>query len=88
MSKNNFYSILALNNILEESLIKDEKKIIKLFNIVESSLKSSEQIDLLRFKKALYLIKNGKNSEGNEILKKLINKESQFKSLSEEALVE
>ena len=28
------------------------------------------------------------NSEGNEILKKLINKESQFKSLSEEALVE
>ena len=88
MSKNNFYSILALNNILEESLTKDEKKIISLFNIVESSLKSSEQIDLLRFKKALYLIKNGKNSEGNEILKKLINKESQFKSLSEEALVE
>ena len=50
--------------------------------------KSSEQIDLLRFKKALYLIKNGKNSEGNEILKKLINKESQIKSLSEESLVE
>ena len=38
MSKNNIYSILALNNILEESLTKDEKKIISLFNIVESSL--------------------------------------------------
>ena len=86
ISKNKFYSLLALNKILEKNLISDEKKINDFFETVEESLKTRDQKDLLRFKKALYLIKNGENSKGNAILKSLIDKDSQFKSLSEEVI--
>tara|TARA_Y100001958_G_C21065248_1_gene426731 strand:- start:307 stop:816 length:510 start_codon:yes stop_codon:yes gene_type:complete len=86
ISKNKFYSVLALNTILEKNLTIDEKKINGFFETVEEALETSDQKDLLRFKKALYLLKNGENSKGNEILKSLIDKNSLFKSLSEEVI--
>ena len=85
-SKNKFYSILALNNIVEKNLISDQDKIIEYFSIVNDILKEEEQKDLLNFKKALYLLKNNKNSEGEKILNSLIDKKSKFTKLSEEVL--
>ena len=35
MSKNNFYSILALNTIIEKNLEKNENKILNYFDIIE-----------------------------------------------------
>ncbi len=85
-SKNKFYSILALNIIVEKNLISDHDKIIEYFSIVNDRLKEEEQKDLLNFKKALYLLKNNKNLEGEKILNSLIDKKSKFKKLSEEVL--
>ena len=84
--KNKFYSILALNIIVEKNLISDHDKIIEYFSIVNDRLKKEEQKDLLNFKKALYLLKNNKNLEGEKILNSLIDKKSKFTKLSEEVL--
>jgi hypothetical protein len=85
-SKNKFYSILALNNILEENLITDEKKILEYFNILVEVISENEQKDLLIFKKALYLIKIENIEEGKNLLKNLIKKDSSFKSIAQEIL--
>ena len=86
LSENNFYSILSLNAILEENLITDKNKILEYFSIVEKLTKSNDQLDLLFFKKALFLIKNQEITEGKAILEKLIDKESKYKFLAEEVL--
>lgn len=88
LSKNKFYSILALNNILENNLITDKKKILDYFLLVEKVNKSEESSDLLIFKKALYFIKIGNIKEGNDLLKNLIEKESALKILAQEIISE
>ena len=57
LSKNKFYSILALNTIIEKNLIKDKEKILEFFEIVEKSNFKKDQKDLIALKKALYMIK-------------------------------
>ena len=86
LSKNKFYSILALNTILEKDLVTDKNKIFQYFKIVEELNKPQEQTDLVIFKKALYLIKISNIKEGNELLKKLIDENSKLKLLAEEIL--
>ena len=86
LSKNNFYSILSLNTILEKNLISDKNKILEYFSIVEKLTKSNDQLDLIFFKKALFLIKKQEITEGKAILEKLIDKESKYKFLAEEVL--
>ena len=85
-SKNEFYSVLALNVIIEKNLISDHEKIIEYFSFVNDKLKDEEQKDLLSFKKALYLYKTNNKMEGEKLLKNLIDKKSKFKELSEEIL--
>jgi hypothetical protein len=87
LSKNKFYSILALNNILENNLVPDENKILNYFKLVEESNKSKDYKDLIIFKKALYLIKAGRLQKGNLLLKNLIDDNSQLKPLAEEILI-
>ena len=87
LSKNKFYSILALNIILEKNLVSDKNKILDYFQLVEESNKSNEYKDLIIFKKALYLIKNGSRQKGNLLLKNLIENESKFKPLAEEIFI-
>jgi len=86
LSKNNFYSILSLNTILEKNLISDKNKILEYFSIVEKLTKSNEQLDLIFFKKALFLINKQEIKEGKAILEKLINQDSKYKFLAEEVL--
>ena len=86
LSKNEFYSVLALNTLLERNLEKDEIKILSYFEVVENLPLSQEQKDLVILKKALFLIKILKIDEGKNLLKELINRGSKFKSLSEEIL--
>ena len=88
LSKNKFYSVLALNSILEKDLISDENKILDYFLLVEKINKSEERGDLLIFKKALYFIKIGNIKEGNDLLKNLIDKESTLKILAQEIISE
>ena len=88
LSKNSFYSILALNIILEKNLISDKKIILNYFKILEKIKNSKEQTDLIKFRKALYLIKINNTEEGKEILKNLIEEESALKQLVEEIMFE
>ena len=85
-SKNKFYSVLALNILLEKNLEKDENKVLNHFEDVGNLSLRQEQRDLVILKKALFLIKISKIDEGKKLLKRLIEGESKFKSLSEEIL--
>ena len=86
LSKNKFYSILALNKLLENNLISDKNKILNYFQIVEKINISQEQHDLIVFKKALYLLKISNNKNGNELLENLIKNNSKLNSLAKEIL--
>ena len=84
-SSNRFYSTLALNNIIEKNLENNDDKILEYFDLVEKINKSSENLDLIRFKKCLYLIKIGNKEEGNDLLIKLSEDDnSKYKDLIEE----
>ena len=86
LSKNNFYSILALNTMLDSDLILDEKKVLEYFEKVEKYNKSKNQKDLIIFKKALFLYKNSKNKAGEDLFKNLIDNESRLSPLIKEIL--
>ena len=83
LSKNKFYSLLALNIILEKNLVTEKNKIINYFNILEKNV-ADEQKDLLIFKKALYLLREKDNQDGKELLNIIIKKNSKLKFLAEE----
>ncbi len=87
-SKNSFYSNLALNTIIEKDLESDEAKILEYFETVEKLQKNKEQKDILKFKKALFLLKNSKNQkDANKLLNELINSDSKLKNLAEDILI-
>lgn len=86
LSKNNFYSILALNTIIEKNLISDKKKILDYFSIIENSNLTNEAEDIIILKKALYLIKETDIQKGKNLLEGLIDKNSHLKSIAEELL--
>tara|TARA_B100001057_G_C22830840_1_gene943346 strand:+ start:540 stop:1049 length:510 start_codon:yes stop_codon:yes gene_type:complete len=82
----NFYSLLALNTILEKNLITDQKKVLQYFERLENKKFSRELADLILFKKALYLLKINDKESGIEILSNLIKKESKLKILAQEII--
>ena len=61
---------MALNTILEKELINDKNKIMNYFEVLEKTNLSSEQKDLINFKKALYFFKTTDVKSGEELLKK------------------
>ena len=85
-SKNKFYSILALNTIIEKELENDENIIINYFDILQDLSIPRDQRDLLIFKKALYLIQISKTKEGKDLLKKLSSSNSYLKNIADQIL--
>ena len=85
-SKNKFYSVLALNTILEKNLELDKIKIINYFETLEQINISKERKDLIIFKKAMYLIKQNNIKAGTNLLNKLIIENSKFKTLADEII--
>ena len=86
LSENKFYSLLALNTLIEKDLINDQKKIIKYFEKLENLNLSKDLTDLILIKKALYLKKIKDNKSGKNILNKLIKDGSNLKSLAEDLI--
>tara|TARA_B100001996_G_scaffold360600_1_gene326724 strand:- start:659 stop:1165 length:507 start_codon:yes stop_codon:yes gene_type:complete len=82
LSKNKFYSILALNNIVENNLEENSDEILKLFEIVENINVTAEQKDLVKLKKALYFKKISRDAEGNKLLKEIIADDSIWKEIA------
>lgn len=87
-SNNSFYSTLALNNIIEKDLENNDDKILEYFDIIDKLQKNKEQKDILKFKKALFLLKKLKIKEAKIILNELIESDSKIKNLAEDILAE
>jgi len=85
-SKNKFYSILSLNTILEKKLLTDKKKILLLFKKIEKIKTTQEQRDLIKFKKALFLINNSEFEDGKKLLQEIADSKSGLKFLAEEII--
>ena len=86
-TNHSFYTTLALNNLLEKNLETNKNKVLEYFVIVEKLQKNEEQKDILKFKKALYLLKNLEKEEAKKLLNELIDNDSKIKKIAEEALV-
>ena len=82
-SKNKFYSVLSLYTIIEKNLEKDEQKIFEYFEIIEGLNLSKNQKDLVKFKKALYLIDKSNFEEGEKLLNLIIKSNSNYKSIAQ-----
>jgi len=82
LSKNKFYSILALNNIIENDLEENSEEILKLFNIIENTRNENERKNLIKLKKALYLIKISRLKEGNKLLQEIISQNSIWRDIA------
>lgn len=85
-SKNKFYSLLALNNILENKLISNEEQIIKYFSELENLNYPEDMRDLIFLKKALFLSKEDKTEESKKILEKLQEKNSKLDIIVKEII--
>ena len=83
-SKNKFYSLLALNNIIDNDLAKNDEEVLELFNIVENTKIEKEQKNLVKLKKALFLIKISKDNEGEKLLNEIISDNSIWKETASE----
>ena len=88
LSKNNFYSILSLNTIIEKNLVSDKNKIIDYFKTLEKSITSKDQKDLIKLKKALFLFKGSEIEAGNSLLKELIEENSNLKKIAQDLIVD
>ncbi len=86
LSKNKFYSILALNALIEKNLIKDKDKMLNYFEIIEDLKLDKDRRDLLLLKKALYLKKYSSSEESEKLLRKLIDTDTKLKEIVEEIL--
>ena len=86
LSKNKFYSILALNTIIEKKLISDKSKILEYFDILQNRVSSKSINDLIILKKALYLMNEMELQEGKDLLKNLEINNSSLKSIAKELL--
>ena len=78
-SENKFYSILSLNNIIENDLEENSDEMLKLFKIVENVNITTEQRNLVKLKKALYFKKISRDTEGNKLLEEIIADNSIWK---------
>ena len=83
-SKNKFYSLLALNSIIDNDLEQNNEEVLELFNIVENTKIEKEQKNLVKLKKALYLIKISKDKEGEKLLNEIISDNSIWKETASE----
>tara|TARA_B100001093_G_scaffold52685_1_gene44701 strand:+ start:122 stop:628 length:507 start_codon:yes stop_codon:yes gene_type:complete len=80
LSKNQVYATLALNNIIEKKLETNSEEILKLFKVVETIKMDKEKLNLIKLKKALYLLKISKNEDGNKLLNEIISENSIWKN--------
>ena len=84
ISKNKFYSLLALNSIIDNDLEQDNEEILNFFKIIENTKIKKEQKNLVKLKRALFLIKISKDNEGKKLLNEIISDNSIWKETASE----
>ena len=88
LSKSKFYSLLSLNTIIDKNLVTNKEKILEYFGQLEKNNFDEDELDLITFKKALFLIKTLDKQKSDLLLKTIIEKNSSLKSLAQEILAE
>ena len=86
LSENKFYSLLALNRILEKNLETNNNKILQYFDTLERIKYSQETSNLIKFKKSLYLLSISNTASGEKLLNSLIEDNSIFKEAAKEII--
>ena len=86
LSKNKFYSSLALNKILENELEQNNQNILDYFDIIESIKFEKEKKNLIKLKKSIFLIKISNEEEGKKILNEIISDNSIWSETATELL--
>ena len=79
LSENKFYSILSLNNIIENNLEENNNEILKFFEILENLNLNKEEKNLIKLKKAIFLISISREQDGKKLLKEIISDDSLWK---------
>ena len=74
------------NSTDDNELEKNEEEILRLFKIIEDINVENEQKDLVKLKKALFLIKISKDKEGKKLLNEIISESSVWKDTAAEIL--
>ena len=75
-----------MNSIIENNLEPNSSEVLKLFDIIEKIRITKNQKNLVKLKKALYLMKHSKSNEGEKLLKEIISSNSAWKKIALEAL--
>ena len=86
LSENEFYSLLALNRMLEKNLETNNNKILQYFDTLEKIKHPKETSNLIKFKKSLYLLSIGNITSGKKLLNSLIEENSIFKEAAKEII--
>jgi len=82
-NKDNTYSVLSLYLVIDQDLEKDRKKVINYFNEVLSiNTLKNEDLDLLKFKKAIFISNESNEKELLDLLNPIINSDSVWKAQS------
>jgi hypothetical protein len=80
-NKHKFYSPLSLNLIVEKKLIEDQKEVINLFNeVILIKGVNKDNKNLIKIKKALFIMNTANEDEILEILNPIINSKSLWRS--------
>ena len=79
LSENKFYSILSLNNIIENNLEENNNEILKFFEILENLNLNKEEKNLIKLKKAIFLISISREQDGKKLLKEIVSDDSLWK---------
>ena len=88
-SKHKFYAPLSLNLIIDQKIISVESEVESLFEKVLLIKKiNKEDINLIKIKKALYLLNNSSEDKILDILNPIVNSNSQWKPQAIELLYE
>lgn len=81
-SKNKFYSQLSLNTIIENNLETNEGEVLKLFDLVQKINLDKEELNLIKLKKALFLMKISKKEESKKLLKEIVEDNSSWSNIA------
>ena len=86
LSKNKFYSHLSLNTLIENNLEKNKDEVLKLFEVVQKIDLDKEEMNLIKIKKALFLLKISKIKESKKLLNEVIDDNSTWSNIALEIL--
>ena len=82
-NKDNTYSVLSLYLVIDQDLEKEIKKVLNYFNEVLSiNTLKNEDLDLLKFKKAIFISNDSNEKELLDLLNPIINSDSVWKAQS------